>query len=278
MEASMHTQETPTGNTATVNGAELYVERRGKGTPVLLVPGIPGDAGQFSAVADLVADDNEVVTYDRRGYSRSARPEGWRSTSVAEQVEDAAALLEHLGSGPAVVYGSSNGAIFALELAITHPDQVRGLILHEPPLIGVLADPGPVGTAMNELLEPAFAAGGPDAALEAFLRFAFGDATIEGLRTLERERILANGEVAMTIELPATQGYVPDREAVARLGMPSEILVGADEQVPFFREVAEWLASALGTTVTTVPGAHGPQFDHPQELAAHIAGFATTVS
>lgn len=274
----MYTQDTTRSQTVTVNGTEIYVEDRGHGTPVLLVPGIPGDAGQFSDLAAALVADNQVVTYDRRGYSRSRRPDGWTSTSVRQQAEDAAALLEHLGTGPAVVYGSSNGAIFALELALAHPEQVRGLILHEAPLVSVLADPGPVAAGMSELLEPAFAAAGPDAALEAFLRFAFGDATIDGLPPRERERFLANGEVAMTIELPATQGYVPDREAVQRLGIPSEVLVGADQQVPFFREAAEWLATALGTEVMAVPGAHGPQFDHPQELGAHIAEFATQVS
>jgi len=274
----MQTQDTTTGQTARVNGTDLYFEDRGSGAPVLLVPGVPGDAGQFSDVATALADGNRVLTYDRRGYSRSPRPVGWTITSIGEQAEDGAALLEQLGTGPAVVYGSSNGAIFALELAIAHPERVRGLILHEPPLIAVLADPGPVAAAMSELLQPAFAAGGPDAALEAFLRFAFGDATIDGLHPAEHERLLANGEVAMTIELPATQGYVPDRAALARLGVPSEILVGADQQVPFFREAAEWLAAALGTTVMAVPGAHGPQFDHPQDLAAHIAEFASRVS
>jgi pimeloyl-ACP methyl ester carboxylesterase len=273
----MQTQDTTTGQTATVNGTELYFEDRGTGAPVLLIPGLPGDAGQFSNVAKALADDNRVVTYDRRGYSRSPRPDGWTSTSIGEQADDGAALLEHLGTGPAVVYGSSNGAIFALELAIAHPERVRGLILHEPPLIAVLADPGPVAAAISELLEPAFAAGGPDAALETFLRFAFGDATVAGLYPAEHQRLLANGEVAMTIELPATQGYVPDCAALAQLGLPSEILVGTDQQVPFFREAAEWLAGGLGTTVTTVPGAHGPQFDHPRDLAAHIAQFASGV-
>lgn len=274
----MHAQDTTICQTVTVNGTELYVEDRGHGKPILLVPGVPGDAGQFSDLAATLANDNRVVTYDRRSYSRSPRPDDWTSTSIGEQVEDAAAVLEQLGTGPAVVYGSSNGAIFALELAIARPERVSGLLLHEPPLIGVLANPAPVATAMSELLEPAFAAGGPDAALEAFLRFAFGDATIDGLQPAERERLLANGEVAMTIELPATQGYLPDREAVTRLGMPSEIIVGADQQVPFFREAAEWLASGLGTTVTRVPGAHGPQFSHPRELAAYIAEFASRVS
>ena len=70
--------ETTTGSTATVGTVELYYELRGAGTPVLLIPGVPGDAGQFTTVAsELAGGDCRVLTYDRRGNSRSTRPNGW---------------------------------------------------------------------------------------------------------------------------------------------------------------------------------------------------------
>ena len=54
--------------TTTANGAELYHEVRGSGTPLLLVPGLPGDAGQLEQLADRLAERYQVVTCDRRGY------------------------------------------------------------------------------------------------------------------------------------------------------------------------------------------------------------------
>jgi pimeloyl-ACP methyl ester carboxylesterase len=253
----------------------LHHEVRGAGSPVLLIPGLPGDAGQFAAVADRLATAHTAITYDRRGYSRSPRPDGWQATSVSEQGADAAALLEKLAQAPAVVFGTSNGALFALELALTRPELVSGVMLHEAPLLSVLADPGPVGAAIGAMLEPAFAAGGPDAALETFLRFAYGDAIVDGLDTGTRARMLAAGEVAMTIELPATQPYRPDLSR--GLAVPAAVLVGADERVPFFHEAAAWLARELATSVRSAPGAHGPQFDRPTELADTISGFAREV-
>lgn len=267
----MHTTQIATG-TAPVDGTSLYYETRGSGPPVLLVPGVPGDAGQFTPVAEELAAHHRVLTYDRRGYSRSPRPDGWTATSVAEQAADAAALLERLAGEPAVVYGTSNGALIALELALARPDLLAGVMLHEPPLLTVLADPAPVGAAIAQLLEPAFAAGGPDAALEAFLRFAYGDATVDGIEPSDRERMLANGEVAMTIELPGTQPYRP---ALDRgLAVPASVLVGDEQLTPFFREAAAWLADAVGTSVDASPGGHGPQFDRPHELARQIDRFA----
>ena len=257
--------------TQTTTAAELHHELRGDGPAVLFVAGLPGDGSQFDAVAGELASDHTVITYERRSNSRSPRPAGWTQTSIEEQVADAAALLEPI-SAPAIVYGSSVGAIVALELARTRPELVRLALLHEMPLLSVLADPAPVAAAIGEIVEPAFARGGPDAALEAFLRFALGDATVAALDPAKRARMLANGEVAMTIELPAFQAYRPDGAALA--GVRARPLVGREQALPFFREAADWLGRALETDVVSAPGAHGPQFDHPEELAALIRSAA----
>jgi pimeloyl-ACP methyl ester carboxylesterase len=258
-------------STETAAATELHHEIRGGGPPILFIPGLPGDASQFDVVADALASDHTVITYDRRANSRSPRPSHWDTTSVEEQVADAARLLE-AQPGPALVYGSSLGAIIALELARTRPELVALALLHEMPLISVLENPAPVGAAIGALLEPAFARGGPDAALEAFLRFAWGDAAVSALDRDDSARMLGNGEVAMTIELPVFQAYRPDRESLR--GVAARPLVGREQALPFFREAADWLAQELGSTVLAAPGAHAPQLDHPHELATLIRSSA----
>jgi pimeloyl-ACP methyl ester carboxylesterase len=64
----------------TVGPVQLYYEVRGGGPPVLFIMGATGDAGHFATVADQLADKFTVVTFDRRGNSRSSRPPGWRTT------------------------------------------------------------------------------------------------------------------------------------------------------------------------------------------------------
>ena len=86
--------------TVAVNGAELYYEVRGTGPTVLLIMGATGDGGHFDRLADLLADEFTVMTYDRRGNGRSPAPAGWTTTSPEEQADDAAALLKHWVSGP----------------------------------------------------------------------------------------------------------------------------------------------------------------------------------
>src|SRR4029450_11171188 len=103
------------------NGTVLHAETRGHGPAVLLVPGAGADAAELAGVADALADEFCVTTYDRRGNSRSPRPAGWTQTSLAEQADDAAALLSALGQQPAMVVGTSAGGSIALELALRHP-------------------------------------------------------------------------------------------------------------------------------------------------------------
>jgi pimeloyl-ACP methyl ester carboxylesterase len=246
---------------------------------VLLIAGTPGDAGQMTAVADELAADHLVVTYDRRGTSRSAIPSGWSATTVSEQADDAAAVLSAVGVGPALVFGTSNGAAVALELALRHPARVRQAIVHELPLLSVVEDPAPVASAIGSLIGGAMERGGPATALDAFLRFAFGDAVVDAWSPELRDRMLANAAMVFSVELPAFQAYRPDESALAGCRVPVRVLVGEDQPLPFMREAGQWVADRLGTTVGATPGAHGPQFSHPSELAATIraigAGEAT---
>jgi pimeloyl-ACP methyl ester carboxylesterase len=89
-------------NSVVANGANLYYERQGAGSAVLFIAGSTKDAGNFLRAAALLADEFTVVTYDRRSNSRSARPAGWTTTSVGEQADDAAALINgwHVEAAP----------------------------------------------------------------------------------------------------------------------------------------------------------------------------------
>src|SRR4029453_15974979 len=134
------------------NGTELYYEVHGSGSPLLFISGATGDAGHFTHVADALSDDFRVITYDRRGNSRSPRPAGWTQTSITEQADDAAALLEALAvtsavvfgtraGGPpaplAVVFGAGGGGPILMELIRRHPGVLKGAIAHEPVLMSV---------------------------------------------------------------------------------------------------------------------------------------------
>lgn len=255
---------------------DLYWETRGSGPAVLLIAGTPGDGGQFEAVVEELCVDHLVIAYDRRGTSRSARSPQWSETSVAEQADDAASVLTRVGVSSALVFGTSNGAAVALELALRHPERVSRLVIHEIPLLSVLEEPAPVAAAIGSLVGGAMEAGGPRAALDAFLRFAFGDAIVDAWSPALRDRMLSNAEMVFSVEMPAFQAYRPDEDRLVGCRVPAAVLVGEDEHVPFFHEAAQWLASRLGTTVDLAPGAHGPYFSAPAALAATLCRIETS--
>src|SRR5687767_3969241 len=129
---------------ATADGTELYYEVSGSGDPVVLVHGSWVDHHDWDAAAALLARSCLVLAFDRRGHSRSRRPAPRRS--VREAADDLAALPEQLAFAPAHVVASSFGGIIALRLAVTRPDLVRSLALHEPPLFSLVAgDPAAAG-------------------------------------------------------------------------------------------------------------------------------------
>ena len=125
-----------------VQAAQLYTETRGAGPLLLFVVGGNGDPAVFSGVADHLADRFTVVTYARRGFVQSPVDGPIDDASrIATDVEDAVALIARHGGGPARVFGSSSGAIVALDLVTRHPEVVSTVVVHEPPILELLDDP-----------------------------------------------------------------------------------------------------------------------------------------
>ena len=254
------------------NGTVLHAETRGHGPAVLLIAGAGGDAAELGGLADALANEFTVTTYDRRGNSRCPRPAGWTATSLVEQADDAAALLAALGHSPAVVVGTSAGGSIALELALRHPRAVQAAIVHEPPILAGTTDPQAVTAAMAALIGQGMAAGGPSAAMEGFLRWAAGDATFEATDPADRNRWLGNGEVFFGVEMAPIMAYAPAVEAIADAQRPIVAAASSASRDPgsphhFLYQAAAWLADQVGVDLVEVPGGHMCYLTDPVAVA-----------
>lgn len=267
----MSTQTTSRGTMA-INGAELYYELRGAGPSLLFIAGATGDAGHFEHVAEALADEYTVVTYDRRGNSRSPRPAGWTATSMDEQADDAAGLLRALDCAPATVFGTSGGAVILLDLLGRHPEVIRAALIHEPPLLSVLPGGADLGAQFERMTKAALAEAGPRGAMERFIRLNAGDHVFERLDTTLRARMLGNAEVFFGAELAAFVSYMPDPAALRGTSVPVVALAGADNRATarveggYLYEAAQWVADRAGAPFHELPGAHAPYLDRPQAL------------
>ena len=103
-----------------------------------MITGGGGDVPYYSAIAGILATDYTVVTYDRRGNSRSLLRGGPATITMAQQSADAVAVLRACGFESAMIFGNSGGATIALDLAATHPQVIQTVVAHEPPVPQVL--------------------------------------------------------------------------------------------------------------------------------------------
>jgi len=115
------------------DGVDLFCSEQGTGPAVLLIHPAAADSSTWGEIPQILAAQCRVITYDRRGYSRSSQA---GAVSLVQHAADAASVLERLQTGPATVLGVSAGATIALQLAVTRPDLVGGMALHEPPFHG----------------------------------------------------------------------------------------------------------------------------------------------
>jgi pimeloyl-ACP methyl ester carboxylesterase len=155
------------------DGGVVEYASHGAGEPVLLIhPSVTADglSAPLMEQPELAAS-YQIITYRRRGYG--ATSVGAEPVTMADQAADAAAVLDHLGVGPAHVVGHSFGGVVALQLAHDRPELVHSLALLEPPLMGV-----PSGPALRDgTLLPAlqrYRSGDRQEALDLFLTEVFG--------------------------------------------------------------------------------------------------------
>ncbi len=106
--------------------------------PLFLI-GSPMGAGGFPTLASHFTD-RTVITYDPRGSERSRKADPMDPSPPQTHADDLHRIIEATGLGPVDLFASSGGAVNALALVAAHPDDVRTLVAHEPPLASVLPD------------------------------------------------------------------------------------------------------------------------------------------
>ena len=112
----------------TIDGSRLRLIDSGRGTPVVFIHGIGASLYSWRhTLPPVLAAGYRVVAFDNRGFGFSEQPaHGYHN---AEYVRLVVALLDSLGIASAVLVGHSMGGEIAAEVALTHPDRVRGLVL-----------------------------------------------------------------------------------------------------------------------------------------------------
>jgi 3-oxoadipate enol-lactonase len=108
-----------------VNGIQLAYERRGTGTPLVLLHGYPLDHHLWDEVAPLLEATFDLIIPDLRGFGESSTVDSFYT--LEDFASDVAGLLDHLGIEKAAIAGHSMGGYIALAFVRLFPERVRGL-------------------------------------------------------------------------------------------------------------------------------------------------------
>ena len=249
----------PKSATLKVPGATIYYETLGTGPMLLIIPGGPQDAGVFAELGQYLSKYYTVVAYDPRGNSRSTFDGATEDMNLDVQGDDAAALIEALGGGPAYVFGTSGGAQIGLNLAVRHPQLVRALVAHEPPSVMLLDDPSEA-LASDKRLYDTYRRDSVDAAMQMF--FSENGIAPPPMEQLPPEAAATFARVGGNFEYWLAHGMIPLSHyhpdiAALRAGK-SRITVAIGEQSggqPIYG-MGMSLAGKLGVQPVFFPGDH----------------------
>jgi acetyltransferase/esterase len=258
-------------STLKVPGARLSYEVTGSGPLLILIPGAAGVEEVFRPLAHALPAQYQVVTYDRRGFSRSSldglQDYDHRLSTDADAVRR---LIEHLTDQPATVFGNSSGALVALGVLIHAPERVQTVEAHEPPAVLLLPD-ATKWLAFFDGIYDIYREDGVPKAMHQFGSGTVGSVDHQVIEHAMREHAneyrLSNATYWMEHEL---RQYPRVELDLAALEANTERIVlagGRDsqDQVPY--QPNRVLARLLGHEIVDFPGGHLGFLSSPDEFA-----------
>lgn len=274
---------------AKIGSVDLYYEEHGSGDPLLLIMGLAADSQAWMFQLPDFAQRYRTVIFDNRGVGRSSKPAG--SYTIHEMADETAGLLDALSIPRAHVVGVSMGGMIAQELALRHPERVRGLVLactypepdtdvEERRRLSVSQFGGTVDAEGNIHVD--VSAISPLLFVQQLLPTVFSQSFIE--RELPKLMQIFNGALQWGFSMEAILGQVAavmGHRCTDRLHMiksPTLVITGdADRLVPPVN--SEILAREIpNAKLVKVPGgSHGFNFEMPEVFNREVLSFLDTV-
>ena len=243
----------------TLNGLELAYERRGSGTPLVLLHGYPLDHSIWNLVVPLLENDFDLILPDLRGFGQSGILQA--RYLLTDMAADMAALLDALKTEQAVIAGHSMGGYVALACARRHPRRVRGLGLVASQAI---ADPPEKKAGRYQMAERVEANGVGEVA-ESMPALLTADAE---LQTALKQLIMRQSPEGVAGALRAIAERPDSTDILPNFNFPVVIIHGlADKIIPIER-AREVQAMVKGSHLVEIEGAgHMPMMEAPQVTA-----------
>ena len=233
------------------------------------------DRSDAKRLARHLSQDFTVINYDRRGRGRSTDSPPY---SVEREVEDIEALIDAAGR-PASLFGSSSGAVLALDAASRLGPKVRRLALFEPPFIVDGSRP-PLDEDYARHLSGLLEAGERSEAVRLFMTQALGmpRPAVAAMSLLPMWRKLTRLAPTLAYDLAVLDGTQSGRplptQRWAKVTAPTLVVTGSKSDSFLHRggaAIAEVLADARHCTLEGAN--HSAVVAAPKKLAALVTEF-----
>lgn len=259
-------------NQVRINQLRIAYKESGQGQPVILVHGSWDTHAAWERVTPGLARKLRVIRYDRRGHGESECPPG--QGRYSEDVEDLCLLIEAMTSDTGVhLIGHSYGATIALLAAGQCPERVCSVLVHEPPLFGLLKqDPEAMALLpviqqhMDHAIDLLVSRRHEEGARYFAEHIGFGPSFWEEVLTAEmRASFVAHASTWLDqARDPTRLDIVPER--FTRLQMPVCLSTGT-HGLPWYSPTMARLAHLIpDVRLVPIPGAgHAPHLTHPDQ-------------
>jgi pimeloyl-ACP methyl ester carboxylesterase len=259
------------------DGTPIAFDRMGQGPVVILVASALADRSEVKKLAGLLAQNFTVINYDRRGRGESGDTQPY---AVEREIEDIQALVDAAGE-PAFIFGSSSGAVLALEAARRLNGGLQKQALYEPPFILDGSRPT-VSREVVRQIDELLSANKRSQAVRLFMSKVIGvPAIFAGLmrfmpgwsKTCAMAHTLPY-DLKIMEDTQAGQSFPPGRWDGASL--PTLVLTGGKSEA-FFHRGAQALAEALPDAQHRVLEGqhHGSVVMSPDVIASVLTEFFT---
>ena len=272
----------------------LFCRKEGSGPLLLLIHGVACDSEFFREASAILSEKFTVISYDRRGYSRSIPAEGETDFSVWAHADDAAEIIraelkrkheeeicleesdlqmneveeqskakEGQNAGVFVAGCSAGGAVTAA-LATKYPELVRQVFLHEPLMRGS----GELAEEQDVFWEKLRKGAEKHRIITCMMHFvnAMGgmNRDKEGQSMEQQSRNLKNLELFLEKEMDSFSNLKLED---FNISVPVTVACGSDDKTGMFHRSAYQAAETKGWKHKIVPGYHNFASDEPETFA-----------
>jgi len=261
---------------ARINSIEINYRESGEGFPLLLIHGFTGNLRNWALQVPALTRDFRMMSIDQRGHGHSEKPTQGEDYSLELMAEDAYGLLQHLGIDGCYLIGHSMGGMVAQQLALTHPEPVRALVLVDTAAEITSAMHTQDGARLVEIARDQ----GMEAVFEEQLRINPMADQMRGqpqLLELWRQQFLLTSREAYIYCARAVARREPLLDKLHAIEVPTLIICGEND-APMLEASRQMHERIPGSELVIIPGAgHTPQIEKAPEFNRVLTEFLSRV-